>query len=135
MSTGALLVVTPFSSVMSASMVSVPLVAREAEVVGDPAGSPLRWETMLTGKQLLKFVAGEFTVPTLAKTPVSPGAFAVATPLVSTEATLELDCAQVMVPTEFVMSLAFGEQGPVASGGLTWFEQACAVNWKVCLTE
>jgi hypothetical protein len=90
---------------------------------------------MLIGKQLLKFVAGEVTVPTLAITPVSPGAFAVATPLASTEATLELFAPQPIAPTELVISLALGEQNPVESGGWTCDEQACALKVNVCLTE
>src|SRR5215472_11821283 len=133
--TGALLVVTPFSSVMSASMVLVPAAARVWDSVGDPAASPLRWSTMLTGRQLLKFVAGEVTVPTLAMIPVNPGAFAVASPLASTEATAALFCVQPIAPTELVMSLELGAQKPVESGGWTWLEQACALNVKVCLTE
>jgi hypothetical protein len=72
---------------------------------------------MLTGKQLLKFVAGEVTVPTLAITPVNPGAFDVATPLASTVATAELFSVQLIAPTVLVISLELGAQGPVASGG------------------
>jgi hypothetical protein len=90
---------------------------------------------MLTGKQLRKFTAGEVTVPTLAMTPVSPGAFEVATPLASTDATLALFCVQPIWPTELVMSLELGAQKPVESGGCTWVEQACALNVNVCLTE
>src|SRR5215470_18568628 len=90
---------------------------------------------MLTGRQLLKFVAGEVTVPTLAMMPVSPGAFAVATPLASTVATLGLEGDHPIAPTELVISLALGEQGPVASWGVACVEQACAANVKVCFTE
>src|SRR5215472_10281466 len=90
---------------------------------------------MLTGKQLLKLVAGEVTVPTPAMIPVNPGAFAVATPLASTDATAALFCVQLIAPTELVISLALGAQNPVASGGWTWLEQACALNVNVCLTE
>ena len=66
---------------------------------------------------------------------VSLGAFAVATPLVSTAATVPLFSVQLIPPTELVISLALGAQNPVESGGWTWVEQACALKVNVCLTE
>src|SRR5258708_40356552 len=83
--TGALAVVTLFSSSMSAWTVLVSVTLSVTDVVGIPAGSPLRCNLISTGRQVLKKAAGEDTVPTLAITPVSPGVVAVTTPSRSTQ--------------------------------------------------
>jgi len=55
--------------------------------------------------QLLKNTAGEVVVPTLAMTPVTPGAREVANPFASTPATAAADADHVKLPTWLVISL------------------------------
>src|SRR5258707_4273870 len=104
--TGALAVVTLFSSSMSAWTVLVSVTLSVTDVVVIPAGSPLRCNLISTGRQVLKKAAGEDTVPTLAITPVSPGVVAVTTPLASIEPTPPVDSNQLKGPTREVMSVA-----------------------------
>lgn len=71
----------------------------------------------------------------LAKTPVKPGLTAVTKPVELTVATVGSIVDQVKPPTRLVMSLAFGAQSPVVSGGCATVEQAAAVNCCVRVIE
>jgi len=140
--TGALFVVVPFSSVMSASRivahgeggvcpdVHVVLTLRVADV----SVAWLTCKRICTGRQPLKSVDGELTVPTLAMIPARPGAWAVTNPLTSTVATLAFVWVQVIAPTWLVISRALGPQGGAVSG-VPWVVQAWAVNCSVSLME
>src|SRR5262249_3783227 len=133
--TGTLFVVTLASSVMSACKVRVCVTFSDADVVGEPAGSPLRCSVICTGMQLRKLAAGELTLPSLAMTPISPGALAVTRPLASTVPTVPLLDVHVKVPTWLVMSLALGAHGPEESCGVASEEQAVALYCWVCLMD
>jgi hypothetical protein len=92
----------PFSSVMSASTFAVVagFKLRVAEVVNSPGTCRRRF----TGMQVLKLVAGEEALPTLATTPVIPGMDAVARPLASTPATWGLVELHVNSPMRSLIS-------------------------------
>src|SRR5437899_8193608 len=120
---------------MSASIAFVSLTFNVADVVGDPGVSPLTCRRILTGMQLRKFVAGEATFPTLAMTPMAPGATEVTRPLVSIVPTALLVVCQKKVPTRLVISFAPGPQGGPGSCGVATAEHAWAVNCCVCVKE
>src|SRR6266481_2835212 len=103
--TGAEFCENPFSSVKSASTVSVCPWVILAEVVRFPGVSPGRCSRISMGMQARKFTADEDTLVLVAKTPVNPGAWAVSTPLVSIVATGLLVLCQVIGPTRAVMSV------------------------------
>src|SRR5438270_13865267 len=103
--TGAFGVTAPSSSNMSAWTVLVSPTFITADSVGTPAGSPLICSTICTGMQLLRKTAGEVVEPTLATTPVMPGARAVANPLASTLATEGAEADQLKLPIWLLMSV------------------------------
>src|SRR5579864_5056547 len=119
--TGAFGVTAPSSSTMSAWTTFVSARFMVTASVGTPAGSPFTCSSMWTGMQVLKKTAGAVVEPTLATTPVIPGARAVANPFASTEATLAADASQVKLPIWLVISV------------LLW--NAWATNWCVCAIE
>src|SRR5579864_2075435 len=121
MMVGTLLAVTPFSSTMSDSRVSVWFCVMLADVVGEPAGSPCKCSLMATGMQVLNWelVGLELTLEMLAKMPAKPGFTAVARPFTSMLATVLSVLDQVTGPAELVISAAFGAHGPEAACGVT----------------
>src|ERR1700674_4080125 len=105
-STGAEVRTNPFSSLMSASRISVWPWVIVADVVRFPGVSPGRCSLISIGMQVLKLTAGEETVVLVAKTPVSPGLEAVTSPWPSTVPTGVLVLPQVKGPTRLVISVA-----------------------------
>jgi hypothetical protein len=104
-------------------------------VVNDSVGVPCWCSLISIGMQVVKGTGAEVVVDAVAKTPVKPGSTAVTKPVEFTVATEGSIVPHVSPPTRLVMSLAFGAQRPVVSGGCATVEQAAALNCCVKVVE
>ena len=84
--------------------------------------------------QVRNGTAAELTLEIDANIPVCPGFTAVASPVLSIDATVESNVPQVGGPTWLVISFALGAQGPEESCEPS-VEHACAVNCCCSLLE